>query len=1391
MAGKGRDRDCVEENVLSSLPLKLRNRLMDFQKEGICFAVRKNGRCLIADEMGLGKTLQAISVAYYYRKEWPLLIIVPSSLKFVWIEEIEKWLPDVKPKDIYLIQTGNDASGFAEAKISITTFGLLCKSTSKLLQEALNNRKFQVVIVDESHSIRNIKTASCKAVVPLVKSANRRILLSGTPSLARPVELFPQIDALCPGKFGTWWNYTARYCDAKTEMFGRVRRRCVNGASNLEELAERLSDMLMIRRLKNDVLTQLPPKQRQRVLFQLKDSEIKTEIKKTFEELKPLLTKGKNTADMMNAMQHEGREDHSTNALIQKLYQLSGDAKIGPAREYIEMLCDNENLKFLVFAYHRNMMNGLQQSLYNKKIKFIRIDGETPTSERQMYVQQFQSDPETKVAILSILAAGVGLTFTAATLVVFAEMYWTPGVMIQCEDRAHRIGQTVCVSIHYLVAKETMDEWVWSAVCKKTIITTTTLNGKKQELAADKGNRYQIEVLSNADAVLPQPTKDVDLAGMFVSQQPKDQMSILDFMTSGKKRKISDQDRNCKRKKTVTTVDDADDLVEETAIVIEDETSEEEEDKSMVEGDKPVVDDDKLTDEEEDDNLSDDCLHDISLHRSRKRENSHNKTSDKKQNIPARKETNDNDYSAKTPTNHLRRLGNSFLNSGSQVEDISVTIQNGHEDDDFTPQPWRKTGRKTINERKTVSTTKKHNSGSIRHSKTLRRRLSLPQTNTNPARESDEGSTMMWTCSVCTFINHVDLPYCEMCNELRTKAVDTWEYGRLENNAADSPSAQTKSKDIHSSSGSQVHVSETPGSCGLKKSLKSWQCEEETSVMLNSKRKNQSDKCVLKQCEKSSLTNQCEKSSLTNQCEKSSLTNQCEKSSLTNHLSILTLTSMTKTLGDHEDVTSKMTSKDGSESDGTQNMDDISSFSSESDNINGDIEDTVCDSDESELDIGSQFDLDFVSEFDLDDTESQCDPNTFNNTNSNVDTSNKKVKDRGEKIEKEKKREKEEGEIEDVIEDMFEDDWEEEVMSQYNSQGKSAEVSCSKTNVRIVDLDMVTIHTHLMYCCSRYTGRVYLFDSEGLSLEANFLPLDIELGNQDALPDLLLHPDNLRLVERFVREWNSLTETKRRLIMKSGIKFTSPLRAYEDLRSGKTHCSQRHISKDDLAIRAITKAQEVKGSTRVISRPEVKGQSLVICDETAAQSRGFVQVVSGDGTPLCLHCCKPYQNKLLEQDSINSTEHAWSTRLCSRSCMDAYWMKTNSQYGRDRLYEVEHGRCQLCDFEAHAFFRQIRDNPDLKQRAELINESKYHVLSARQREQMVRHPAAGQFWHADHIRPVWEGGGECDIDNLRTLCVICHQKVTAEQARKRANIRKLGPATGDITMFFKPLKYSS
>ncbi|XP_031707979.1 DNA annealing helicase and endonuclease ZRANB3 isoform X2 [Anarrhichthys ocellatus] len=479
---------------LSGLPRKLLRRLMPFQREGVEFALSRNGRCMIADEMGLGKTVQAIAVAYAFRQEWPLLVVVPSSLKYPWIEELERWIPELQPGDINLVENKSDTMAISSSKVTVLGYGLLTTDARPLV-EALSRQRFAVVVVDESHYLKSRNAARTKILVPLIQAAKRAILLTGTPALGRPEELFMQIDALYPKRLGTWTDYAKKYCNAHYRYFGSRRQWDCRGASNLDELHRRLSE-IMIRRLKAEVLKQLPPKVRQRIPFDL-PKEAAKEALASFAEYERLM-KGLGSGG--------GATDNpftQVMGLVTQMYKQTAIAKAGAVKDYIKMMLEAEQLKFLVFAHHLTMLQACTEAAVEAKAGYIRIDGSVPSSERIQLVHKFQSDPETRVAILSIQAAGQGLTFTAASHVVFAELYWNPGHIKQAEDRAHRIGQTASVNVHYLIAKGTFDTVMWAMLNRKETVTGSTLNGRKGYLKADEGDRDKWEFLNFADAWTP------------------------------------------------------------------------------------------------------------------------------------------------------------------------------------------------------------------------------------------------------------------------------------------------------------------------------------------------------------------------------------------------------------------------------------------------------------------------------------------------------------------------------------------------------------------------------------------------------------------------------------------------------------------------------------------------------------------------------------------------------------------------------------------------------------------------------------------------------------------------------------------------------------------------
>uniref|UniRef100_A0A663N853 Zinc finger RANBP2-type containing 3 n=1 Tax=Athene cunicularia TaxID=194338 RepID=A0A663N853_ATHCN len=510
------------ENVddkLSFLPERLRKKLLPFQEKGIIF-------------MGLGKTIQAIAISYYYKNEWPLLIVVPSSLRYPWVDEMEKWIPELSPDDISIIQNKTDTGRISTSKVTILGYGLLT-SDAQTLVDALYRQNFKVVVVDESHYMKSRNATRSKILLPIVQKALRAILLTGTPALGRPEELFMQIEALFPKRFGTWSEYAKKYCNARVRFFGKRTQWDCRGASNLEELHQLLSE-IMIRRLKGDVLTQLPPKVRQRIPFDLPQAAAKN--------LNTIFAAWERLMRTLNSDATESRFSEVMN-LITRMYKETAIAKAGAVKDYIKMMLENDKLKFLVFAHHLSMLQACTEAVIENKVRYIRIDGSVPSAERIRLVNQFQKDPDTRVAILSIQAAGQGLTFTAATHVVFAELYWDPGHIKQAEDRAHRIGQCSSVNIHFLIAKGTMDTLMWAMLNRKAKVTGSTLNGKKEKMQAEEGDKEKWDFLNFAEIWTPNESlEDSKNELLFTHFEKERQHDIRSFFSPNssneKKRKI-------------------------------------------------------------------------------------------------------------------------------------------------------------------------------------------------------------------------------------------------------------------------------------------------------------------------------------------------------------------------------------------------------------------------------------------------------------------------------------------------------------------------------------------------------------------------------------------------------------------------------------------------------------------------------------------------------------------------------------------------------------------------------------------------------------------------------------------------------------------------------------
>jgi len=450
--------------LLRKIPTFVRESLLAFQREGVLFGLSRQGRVLIGDEMGLGKTIQAIAIASAYMTEWPLLVVCPSSMRSVWAHEIVRWLPQlVSPADVNLLHSSKDA--IYTCPVTIVSYDLFAK-----LSYDLGKQGFKVVIADESHYLKNAQAKRTMAIVPVVRQARRAILLTGTPALARPIELFNLLNCLHPALFPSYLDYAKRYCAAHQGPFGLDTA----GSSNLEELHLVLQKHAMIRRLKKQVLTQLPPKRRQRIMLEVSSSAA-AQFSAQIQQLKELERQAEDeTADESERMAASGRKRN----LIMKLYVDTGRAKMRPVREYVSDLLAG-GAKLLVFAHHLPVLDALEECVKERKVGYIRIDGTTPSAHRQRLVNEFQNDSQIRAAVLSITAAGTGLTLTAAHTVVFAELHWTPGVLLQAEDRVHRIGQTsTSVNIHYLIAQGSCDDLIWDSIAHKMQVVGRALDGQ-------------------------------------------------------------------------------------------------------------------------------------------------------------------------------------------------------------------------------------------------------------------------------------------------------------------------------------------------------------------------------------------------------------------------------------------------------------------------------------------------------------------------------------------------------------------------------------------------------------------------------------------------------------------------------------------------------------------------------------------------------------------------------------------------------------------------------------------------------------------------------------------------------------------------------------------------
>lgn len=471
-AGAERGAAGVVDSVITKLDAALSTglKLYPFQQAGVAFIEAAGGRALVGDEMGLGKTVQALGWLAIHPEARPALIVVPASLRLNWQREAEKWIPGVR---VHVVRNGKDPLP-ANPDVVIVNYDVCARRKAEL--EALNAK---VVVLDECHYIKNQMAQRSKAIVGVQERKTRDgavkvkgapgiatlapyvIALSGTPLLNRPAELYTNLHLLRPTEYANFFAFAKRYCAAEQTRFGWD----FSGASNEAELAGRLRD-LMVRREKSQVLQDLPEKTRSYIHVELSN---KDEYESREQEILGRLEERYGEAVGGEIL-----------AMLNELRMLAGQGKVDAAIEWIKNAVDTGK-PVVVFAHHLDVLDKIQSSLQADGIKTCRIDGSIPSPEaRQAAVDDFQAG-RADVFLGTPGAAGVGLTLTKASDVLFVEREWTPAVEEQAEDRTHRIGQRDAVTAWYLVGNCSIDQKFADLVEQKRSIVSAVLTGKEIE----------------------------------------------------------------------------------------------------------------------------------------------------------------------------------------------------------------------------------------------------------------------------------------------------------------------------------------------------------------------------------------------------------------------------------------------------------------------------------------------------------------------------------------------------------------------------------------------------------------------------------------------------------------------------------------------------------------------------------------------------------------------------------------------------------------------------------------------------------------------------------------------------------------------------------------------
>jgi len=447
--------------------------LLPYQRAGVAYALTTR-RVLITDSMGLGKTAMACAIALDAKnKKYTTLIVVPASLRIQVMREFHKFAPSLKVASV----TGRDHRSIPKSDVLVISDSIITHWQNRLVN------KFQYLIVDEAHSVKNEKAQRTRAVNMIARTIPQDgliALMSGTITPNRPSELVSPLKIIgrLESVFTSRTNFLRRYCDY--QIVGNYPS--ARGATNIMELNRTLRGTCMVRRTKENVLKDLPPKRVANIDLELSASAMSVYRKAEDDFLAWILME-------YGVMAWERASKAQVITRMTKLREILGEAKVSAVVEHVEsLLAEGESV--VLFGWHTKVLQEYRDKLAEHKP--VVVKGGMTAEAKDSAVQKFTSG-KTKLFIGQYISAGQGLNLAdTCSHVVLAEMCWSPAELQQAIDRVYRYGQKKPVVAWVMTAvdteRPTIDSRIWKILNSKAEVTSAVLDGWAETLNADAGS---------------------------------------------------------------------------------------------------------------------------------------------------------------------------------------------------------------------------------------------------------------------------------------------------------------------------------------------------------------------------------------------------------------------------------------------------------------------------------------------------------------------------------------------------------------------------------------------------------------------------------------------------------------------------------------------------------------------------------------------------------------------------------------------------------------------------------------------------------------------------------------------------------------------------------------